>query len=94
MRAVLRGAAGMEALGHRAEHLAQARRLRRREAERPGHLLPVEPEQLADRRRGAEHAGRAGDVPAAVVVVGIDCVADAALDLDAGDQRGQEVARR
>ena len=93
-RAVLSRPAGVEALGHGAEHLAQPRRLRRRQAERPAHLLPVEPEQLADRRRGTENAGRAGDVPAAVVMVRIDCVGDAALDLDAGDQSGQEVTCR
>ena len=54
----------------------------------------VEPEQLADRRRGAEDAGRAGDVPAAVVMLGIDGVADAALDLDAEDQRVEELSGR
>ena len=82
----------MEALGHRAEHLAQADRLRRREAERPHHLLLGQPEAAAARRRGAEHAGRAGDVPAAVVVRGVDGVADAAFRFDAEHHRVEEVA--
>src|SRR5512138_1783096 len=46
--AVLRRAAGMEGLGHGAEHLAQARRLSRRQAERPAHLLGVQADGVAD----------------------------------------------
>ena len=84
----------MKALGHRAEHLAQADRLRRGKAERPDHLLLGQAEQPAARRRRAEHAGRAGDVPAAIVVRRVDGVADAALDFDAEHQRMQEVASR
>src|SRR3546814_20683526 len=49
---------------------------------------------LADGSRRAEDAGGAGDVPAAVVVIGIDGVADAALHFDADTERGQQVAAR
>ena len=82
----------MEALGHGAEHLAQSHGLRGGEAQRPDHLLFGQAEQLAGRRRGAEHAHRAGDVPAHVVVRGIDGVADAAFDFDAEHQGVQEIA--
>ena len=88
--AVLRRAAGMKRLAHRAEHLAQPGRLRGRQADRPHHLLLVKPEQLADRGRRAEHAGGAGDVPADIVVRGIDRVADARLGLEAEDERVDE----
>ena len=90
--AVLRGAPGMKRLAHRAEHLAQPGGLRRGEADRPDHLLHRQAHQPADRRRGAEHAGRAGDVPAGVVVRGIDGVADARLGFEAEDERVDEVA--
>src|SRR3546814_6568686 len=63
-------------------------------SERPAHLLRIQPDGAADRRRRAEHAGGAGDVPAAVVVIRIDGIADAALHLDADDQRGQQLAAR
>ena len=91
---VLRRASGMKALGHRAEHLAQADRLRRREAERPHHLLLGQPQAAAARRGGAEHARGAGDVPAAVVVRGIHGVADPALRFDAHHHRREKVASR
>jgi hypothetical protein len=68
--AVLRRAAGMEALRHRPEMHPEPHRLRRREADGPGRPLRVEAEQ--PRRRGArpDRAGRPGDVPAGVVVRG------------------------
>ena len=93
-QAVLRGAAGMEALGHRSEHLAQAHRLRRGEPERPHHLLLGQAEGLAAGRRRAEDSGRAGDVPAAVVVGRIHRIADAAFHLDAEHHRVEEVGAR
>ena len=46
----------------------------------------------AQRGGRAEHAGRAGDVPAAVVVVRVHHVADAARDVDAEHQRVDELA--
>src|ERR1019366_6527475 len=77
--AVLRGAPGMKALAHRSEHLAQARGLCWRNAERPCHLLLVQSEQLASGGSGAEYARGAGDVPAHVVMLGKDRQPDAAL---------------
>ena len=92
--AVGRGAARIEALVHRAEGFAQAHRLRCGQPERPRHLLLVQPHQLADGRGRAEHAGGAGDVPADIVMVRIDRVADPALGLDAEHQRVEEILAR
>ena len=89
-----RRGAGMERLGHRAELLAHADRLRSRDAERHRRALDVERQEARARGGRAEHAGRAGDVPAAVVVVGIDHVADAARDVDAEHERVDELAAR
>ncbi len=72
----------------------QTDRLRCREPERPDHLLLVEAEQLAGRRRRAEHPGGAGDVPADVVVIGIDRVADPAFGFDAEHQRVEKILAR
>ena len=87
-----RRGAGMERLGHRAELLAQADRLRRGDAERHRRLLLVEAEQPGAAGGRAEHAGRSGDVPAAVVVVRVHDVADAAGDVDAEHQRVDHLA--
>ena len=89
-----RRAADVKRLGHRPELLAHADRLRRGDAERHRGPLRVEAEQARAGRGGAEHAGRAGDVPAAVVVVGIDGVADAARDVDAEHQRVDQLPPR
>ena len=89
-----RGAADVKRLGHRTELLAHADRLRRRDAERHRGLLRVEPEEPRGGCGGAQHAGRAGDMPSAVVVVGIDRVADAALDVDPDHDRIDERAPR
>src|SRR5262249_46004785 len=62
------------------------------DAERPDHLLLVQAQQLTGRRRGAENPGGAGDVPADVVMRGVDRVADAALGFYAEDEGVQEVA--
>jgi hypothetical protein len=91
---VLCGAARLKRLRHRAKHLADAGRLRCRQAERPHHLLGVEAEQLADRGGGAEHARRRGDVPAGRVVRGIHGVADARFHLEPQDERVHEIAAR
>ena len=85
---------GCSGLGHRAELLAHADGLRRRDAERHRGLLRVEARQARARGRGAEHAGRAGDVPAAIVVVRIDRVADAARDVDARARRRRRARAR
>ena len=93
-QSVLGGAPRVEALRHRAEHLAQSDGLRRRQSEGPAHLLFGQPEQPAARGGRAEDAGRAGDVPAPVVVRRVDRVADAALHFGAEHERMQEVAAR
>jgi hypothetical protein len=69
-QAVLRSAAGMKTLGHRAEHFLQTYWLGGRRTERPGDPLFRKAKQLACRRGGAEHACRSGDVPSRVVVLG------------------------
>ncbi|MCX6627523.1 MAG: hypothetical protein NTW28_07840 [Candidatus Solibacter sp.] len=81
----------MEALGHSAEHLAEAHRLRRRQAQSPNHLLLREVEQFANGRRRTEWSYRSGDVPAHVVVGRIDGVADAALHFRAKHQGVEEI---
>ena len=87
-----RGGAWMERLGHRAELLAHADGLRRGDAQRHRRLVDVETQEPRARRGRAQHAGRAGDVPAAIVMLGIDHVACAARDVDAEDQRVDELA--
>src|SRR5262249_47946990 len=62
--AALRGAPGVEALAHAAEHLANPGRLRRGGAERPRGAHLVEPEEARARGGRADDAGGAGDVPA------------------------------
>src|SRR5215510_1785139 len=54
--------------------------------------MMIEPEQLARRRGGADHAADASDMPAAAVVVRCDGIPDPALDLDAENQRVKKVA--
>ncbi len=88
---VARGVARVHGLHHRAEHLAQARRLGCGDAERPHHLLLCQAEQAARRGRGAKHAGRTGNVPAHVVVGGINGIADAAFRFHPQYERVQEV---
>ena len=82
----------MQRLAHRAEHLAQPRRLRCGDAERPDRLRFREPEHACGSGRSAEDAGGAGDVPTDVVVARINGVADAALHLDAERERMNERA--
>ena len=81
----------MEALAHGAEHFTKACGLRARDAQRPGHLLLIEVQHLADGGGGAEHAGGAGDVPADVIMGGIDGVADAAFHFHADDEGVQQL---
>jgi hypothetical protein len=66
------------------------------DAARPSahHLLLVQLQQFADRRRRPEHPGGTGDVPADIVVIGIDRVADPALGLDAEHQRVEKLLAR
>ena len=82
-----RGGAGVERLGHGAELLAHADGLRGGNAQRHRGLLGVQAEQAGAAGGRAQGAGGAGDVPAAVVVVGVHRVADAARHVDAQHQR-------
>ena len=49
-------------------------------------------DQFADSDRGTEHAGRSGDVPADVVMRGINGVADARFGFESEDERVHEIA--
>ena len=89
-----RRAADVKRLGHRPELLADADRLRRRDAERHGRAVRIESEEPRAGCGRAEHSGRPRDVPPAVVVVGIDRVADAACDVDPDHQRIDELPPR
>src|SRR5262245_2191313 len=84
----------MKALRHAAEHLAQSDRLARRKPEGPGHAFGVEFEELADCGSRAEHAARARDVPADIVMRRKHRIADPAFDFDAENQRVDEVRSR
>ena len=90
--AVLRRAAGMKALGHRAEHFPNSDRLRCRQPDRVAHPLFVEPEDPAGRNRSAEYAGRTGGVPADVAERRLHRARDPAFRLEAHHHRGDEVA--
>ena len=74
--AALGGAAGVHRLGHRAEDLAHARRLRAGNAEAGATPSASRPSSLPPRRRRRRRHG-AGDVPAGVVVPGVDRLARA-----------------
>src|SRR5262249_28222789 len=63
-QSILRGLAGVKALGHRAEHLLQSDRLGRRERKGPAHLLLVQSEKLSGGGCAAKYTYRTGDVPA------------------------------
>ena len=60
------------------------------EAQRVLEALAIETEQMGARRRGAEGADGSGGVEAGGVVAGVDDRAQAALDLDAGHDRGEQ----
>ena len=77
----------MKGLGHGAELLAHADRLRGGNAQRHGGLLRVELEQAGAGGSRAQGAGGAGDVPTAVIVLRVHGVADAAGHVDAQHQR-------
>ncbi len=90
LQSVARRQSDVERLAHRAEHLAQARRLCRSDPERPDELLFGQAKQPARRGRCPEHPGGSGDVPADVIVRRIDRVADSALDLGSQDESVNE----
>ncbi len=68
--------------------------MRGRQSQAPHHLLFVLSQQLADRRRCAEYTGRAGDVPAHVIVIRIHHIADAARGFHAQHQRIEKLLAR
>ncbi len=82
----------MEGLGHRAELLAQADGLRGRDAQRHLRLVRAQAQQARAGRCRAEAARRAGDVPAAVVVLRVDHVAHPAGHVDADHHRVDDLA--
>jgi len=89
--AALRGAPGVEALAHAAEHLADPGRLRRGGAERPRGAQLVEPEEARARGGRADDAGGAGDVPADRVMGRQNRTRHAAFGFDARDERIDEL---
>ena len=91
---VLRRSAGVEALGHRAEHLTKPNRLGRREPEGPDHLLFRKTEYFARGCGRAERPHGAGNVPADVVMLRIDSVGDSAFHFHADNERMQKIGAR
>ena len=84
------GRPGVIGLGHRAEVLAQARRLRRRQRYRHSRPFRGKPQQPGGRRRRAQGPQRPGGMPAQVVVVrGADGIAHGAGHLEP-QQIGQQ----
>ena len=81
-----RCATRVKGLGHGAKLFTQANRLRGGNADRHLGALGVQLEQAGAGGSAAQHAGGAGDVPAPVVVVGVNGVADTAGDLNADHQ--------
>jgi hypothetical protein len=74
------------------ELLAHPDGLRGRHTQRPGGVLLVELEQPRAAGGRAERAGGSRDVPAAVVVLGIQRIAHAACNVDAEHQRVDHLA--
>ena len=93
-QAIFGRAARMEVLAHAAEHAAQTRGGRRRNAQRPDDPLRVEPEYFAGRCACAERACRSRDVPAAIVVPRIDRETHPARHIETEDQRMQQLLSR
>ena len=83
--AVLSGYARVHRLGHGAELDFRAARHARCEADRPTEVLGIEPEKSGARRGGAERTEGRGRVPAALVVVHVDRLADPAHGLEPYD---------
>jgi hypothetical protein len=83
---------GVQRLGHGAELLAQAHGLRGGDAHGHRRAVRVQAQQARAPGGCTQHAGGAGDVPAAVVVLGVHHVADAARHVDAQHQRVDQLA--
>ncbi|MCY1299588.1 hypothetical protein D9M70_491210 [compost metagenome] len=82
--------AGVQRLGHGAEHALQAGCLRGREAQCMRGRGGVKLAQRRARRGGTERADGAGDVESLLVVAGAKHFADPAFNLMADDQRAQQ----
>src|SRR6185295_4927368 len=91
---VHRRLAWMERLRHRAERLREPGGLGAGDAERVRQLARVEPEHAPGSRRGAERADRRRHVPAALGESLADHAADARLELEASDERGERIGAR
>ena len=89
---VLRRLAGVERLAHRAELRFEPGRLRAGDAERHRGRLGIEAEQPGAGCRRTKAPDRAGGVKAEIVMAGLQCRADAAGGLVAGDKRGDDLA--
>src|SRR5262249_47647681 len=86
------GASRVQRLRHRAESRLEARGLRSCEPERIQPLLFVELQQMRACNRGAESSERAGGMESAHIVLGADHRAEAAFELDAYDNRFEDIA--
>src|SRR6185503_3844097 len=80
--AVLRGAAGVQRFGHRAEILAQTGSHARRDPERAQQRLLLETEYFTHRRRRPQTAHGRSRMKAGLIMARMDRISDAALDLD------------
>src|SRR3546814_2792645 len=76
----------MEWLGHGTELLAQADRLRCCNAQGHDSLLDVHAQQAGAGSGRTQHACRTRNMPAPVVVIGVDHIAGAARHINADDQ--------
>src|SRR4029079_2199753 len=92
--AVLRRAAYVQRLRHAAEAHADARRRARGDCERVRDLLGAQSQQLRGRDGRTERADSAGRVEALFVVIGMDRFGDLALDLEAREERLEQLLAR
>jgi len=86
------GGTGVKRFGHRAELFAQSHWLRSRNAERHLCLIDVKFHQACTSGRSTQCTGRAGDMPSAIVVIGIHRVAHSARNFNAQDHGIHQLA--
>src|SRR5690606_71339 len=87
---VLGRTSGVQRLAHGAEHRLEPGRRGAGDTERARRRRRIEAEHPRARRRRAEGAERAGGVPAAGIVAVAHGGAEAAFDLDPGDEGGEQ----
>jgi hypothetical protein len=85
-----RRAAGVQRLGHRTERRLQPRGFASREADRAQPAVLVQAEEMGTGRSRAERPDGTGRVEPDLVVPATEKRSKPALELDAGDQRGEE----